>query len=57
MSRRTDCGGISSSADSETLGLSSRAPKEAVEHALWVARKPRSSAVYERLAEAVSLAG
>jgi hypothetical protein len=32
------------------------APKKAVEHALWTARKPRSSAMYQRLAETVSLA-
>jgi hypothetical protein len=33
------------------------APKEAVEYALWLARKPRSSAIYQRLAETVTLAG
>jgi hypothetical protein len=33
------------------------APKEAVEHALWRAKKARSSAMYQRLAESVSLAG
>ncbi|MBM4048628.1 MAG: hypothetical protein FJ279_26290 [Planctomycetes bacterium] len=31
-------------------------PKEALEAALWAARKPRSSAIYQSLAEKVSLA-